>query len=399
MKTNTLAGTFRPDSLSNSRRLLLLSFVVLVALAISVRLSAHASQAPKPIIITFDAPGAATVSSPACGFTCGTLPEANNAEGAIVGFYTDANVVPHGFLRNPDGHIISFDAPGAGLGFGLDQGTVAYSINDWGEIAGQFQDSNYVFHGFVRYPDGSFNTFDAPGAGTGAFEGTAAQGINSAGDVTGIYSDANGLSHGFLRDRNGTITTFDAPGAFQFMSTGIGEAINSGEKITGYFADANNVVHGFLRDRNGVFTTFDAPGAGTGHHRLEGTAGLAINSQGDITGFDEDANNVDHGFLRDHNRGTITTFDAPGAGTVAPQGTVGEGINVAGNITGFYQDVNNVYHGFVRDRDGTFTKFDPPGTGTIPFSGTFAYAINDGGVITGNYLDNSNLNHGFLRSP
>lgn len=36
------------------------------------------------------------------------------------GFYTDTNIVPHGFLRKTDGEIVSFDAPGAGLGYGLD---------------------------------------------------------------------------------------------------------------------------------------------------------------------------------------------------------------------------------------------------------------------------------------
>jgi hypothetical protein len=112
-------------------------------------------------IIVFDAPGAATVSSPACAPDCGTLPFANNDFGVIVGFYTDKNIVPHGFLRNPDGKIISFDAPGAGLGYGLDQGTVALSINDLGVIAGQYQDSNNTWHGFLRYPDGSFTTYDA----------------------------------------------------------------------------------------------------------------------------------------------------------------------------------------------------------------------------------------------
>ena len=82
----------------------------------------------------------------------------------------------HGFLRTPDGKIISFDAPG--LGYGLDQGTVALSINDLGVIAGQYQDSNYVCHGFVRYPNGSFTKFDVPGAGTGAFQGTCVWDLN-----------------------------------------------------------------------------------------------------------------------------------------------------------------------------------------------------------------------------
>src|SRR5580704_9787706 len=171
------------------------------ALAISVQLPAQGQQddhsfGQKRKLIEFDPPGTGTVSSPACAPSCGTQAFANNAEGTIVGSYTDANVVPHGFLRTPDGHIISFDAPGAGLGANLNQGTVAYSINDLGVIAGQFQDASYVFHGFVRYPNGYFTTFDAPGAGTGASQGTIAEGINPAGTVAGWYVDENNVVHG-----------------------------------------------------------------------------------------------------------------------------------------------------------------------------------------------------------
>jgi hypothetical protein len=106
----------------------------------------------KPTITVIDAPGAVTVSSPACAPFCGTTVQANNDLGDIVGYYTDANIVPHGFLRHADGKFISFGAPGAGLGAGFDQGTVAYSINDLGVIAGEFQDPGNVFHAFVRDP-------------------------------------------------------------------------------------------------------------------------------------------------------------------------------------------------------------------------------------------------------
>ncbi len=56
-------------------------------------------------------------------------------------------------------------------------------------------------------------TFDAPGAGTGTFQGTIPEDINPAGVITGVYSDANFVVHGFLRARDGTFTTFEAPGA------------------------------------------------------------------------------------------------------------------------------------------------------------------------------------------
>jgi hypothetical protein len=137
--------------------------------------------------IGFEAPGAATTTSTFCAPACGTIALANNAEGAIVGYYTDPNVVPHGFVRSPDGHILSFDAPGADLGADLNQGTAAYSINDWGLIAGEFEDSSNVFHGFLRYPDGSFTTFDAPGAGRAAFLGTQSFDVNVEGASAGIY--------------------------------------------------------------------------------------------------------------------------------------------------------------------------------------------------------------------
>ena len=176
------------------------TMTLFAALAISVQLPAQGQQddhsfGQKPKLIEFDPPGTGTVSSPVCAPSCGTQAFANNAEGTIVGSYTDANVVPHGFLRTPDGHFISFDAPGAGLGANLNQGTVAYSINDLGVIAGQFEDPNNIFHGFVRYPDGYFITFDAPGAGTGANQGTIAEGINSAGTVAGWYLDENNVVH------------------------------------------------------------------------------------------------------------------------------------------------------------------------------------------------------------
>src|SRR5438270_1358222 len=61
---------------------------------------------------------------------------------------------------------------------------------------------------------------------------------------------------------------------------------------------------------------------------------------------------------------TITTFDAPGAGTAAGQGTFPSGVNPSGAITGFTRDANSARHGFLRALDGTVTIFDAPGAGS-----------------------------------
>jgi hypothetical protein len=58
-----------------------------------------------------------------------------------------------------------------------------------------------------------------------------------------------------------------------------------------------------------------------------------------------------------------------------------------------------VYHGFLRARDGTITTFDAPEAGTFDGQGTFAFGINPAGVIAGFYVDTSNVYHGFLRKP
>jgi hypothetical protein len=76
------------------------------------------------------------------------------------------------------------------------------------------------------------------------------------------------------------------------------------------------------------------------------TLPFGINAQGTITGNYFDTNGVQHGFVRNKD-GSITTVDAPNAGTSAGQGTVFFGINQAGSLAGYYVDPNNVFHGVV----------------------------------------------------
>ena len=59
---------------------------------------------------------------------------------------------------------------------------------------------------------GEFTSFDAPGAGTGSFQGTLPQQITAAGTVVGNYVDTNFVTHGFVRTAQDTFTTIDVPG-------------------------------------------------------------------------------------------------------------------------------------------------------------------------------------------
>lgn len=351
------------------------------------------SQGQGGKLIEFDAPNAGTAPG------LGTVAFANNNLGVIVGYYTDANIVPHGFLRTVAGKIISFDAPGAGLQAGADQGTVAYSINDLGVIAGQFEDPNNIFHGFVRYSNGNFVTFDSPGAGTTANQGTLPIDINLSGGVAGVFLDGNYFEHGFVRLPNGKITSFEAPDASPAsFGTQVCEetCLNNQGAITGEYYDANNASHGFVRQADGKITEFDAPGAGTGTY--QGTIGASINDEGTITGYFLDSNNVAHGFVRTSD-GKFTTFDDPKASTNPGEGTAAFSINLTGAVTGEFLDANSVMHGFSRSSSGSFVNFDAPHAGIFSGQGTRPSTNNQLGAVAGWYVDGNDLSHGFVWCP
>src|SRR6266496_2195431 len=163
---------------------------------------------------------------------------------------------------------------------------------------------------------------------------------------------------------------------------------------------------GFLNFRNTSFvgpqptiTTFDAPGAGTGPG--QGSIAFAINPAGTISGRYADPGGAIHAIVRSPD-GAIITFDAPGAGTGPRQGTRPFSINPAGVTAGYYNDASGVFHGFLRTPDGTITTFDAPNAGTGPGQGTFVFTgfcLNPAGAIAGSSLDASDVYHGFLRAP
>ena len=140
------------------------------------------------------------------------------------------------------------------------------------------------------------------------------------------------------------------------------------------------------------------------HNDLCRASLVGINPAGAMTGayFEPISNFFGgnyRGFLRAKD-GNFTTFDAvPSPSSPCCTWTFGVAINPAGEIAGFDNDYNAVDHGFVRARDGTITILDAPGAGTGFFQGTFAFSINPAGQVAGQYIDANNVFHGFLWSP
>ena len=354
-------------------------------------------------IISIDPPGAAT------GPFQGTQAPGINAAGTVTGFFSDSNNVMHGFVRSCQGEIKTFDAPGAGsqsvpgfvatpVGVYTGQGTYPFSINPEGAITGFYADSDNVAHGFVRWPNGAFLTFDVKGAGTAAGQGTEALNISPSGEIAGDVIDSSNVTHAFVGYPRIGFVVFDAKGAGnhsgQGTFAGVASSITPEGVVTGWLIDNNFVAHGWIREPYGAINTFDAPGAGTAPG--QGTTSWSIISSGSVTAEVVDAGSVAHAFIRDK-QGDFTVFDVSGAGTGAGQGTIGEGIGTADAVTGQYIDSGGVNRGYVRDRNGNVTKFDAPGAGTSAGQGTVPLTPSPTGAIAGAYFDGNNALHGFVR--
>jgi hypothetical protein len=351
-------------------------------------------------IVTFDPPGAGTGAYQGTGCMFFPCALAINDSGTITGSYADANNVNYAFIRSPEGRFTIFQAPGADTTPNSGNGTGATSINDEGAVAGYFFDAKGTAHGFIRNPQGTFVTFDVPGAVNGTYPNF----VSSEGDVVGGSMDANLQWSAFLRRRDGSATAYTGPGA---CTSGVvagcfgaaGWFIDPYGRAIGSYEDGNFTTRGMIRGRNGAVMAFDIPGAGTGAYQGTSCPGCKIagNRWGAIAGTLVDANYVNHGFLRSV-KGRSIVFDVLGAGTAGGQGTgcysdCPVALNDLGEMAGTFIDANYVFHAYLRSPDGKVVTFDPAGS-----TGTQPQGINNEGTVVGVYMDAANVYHAFVRT-
>jgi uncharacterized membrane protein len=249
-----------------------------------------------------------------------------NNHGQVAGVLTenDANRTSRGFIQDRRGNTVSFAVPDSLL-------TLAEGLNDLGQVAGAYVDADAAIlpsgnappgsvHGYVRDRDGDIDTFDVP-----FWRLHAAMDINNRGQIVGYYDEPDFAGGGsFLRDRDGTITTINYPGALFTQA----DAINDRGQVVGAYLEpgaapnsdgtiARDTVHGFVWER-GRFTSFDVPGSVFTH-------AYGINNRGQISGGYYDTSGRQHGFVRDGRR--YRTLDVPGGG-----GNIAWGINDHGQV-------------------------------------------------------------------
>lgn len=311
-----------------------------------------------------------------------------NEKGQISGQYVDSAGSFHAFLATPNGDGFDF-TPISVKG----RDTFVGFLNDRSEMFGTYTANRHtgMENAWIRLADGRIKKF----AVSGATGGTFGQGLNNKGVLAGTYIDDNGVLHGFIRAKDGAVTLFDAPGAGTGADQGTeGLGINNLGEVSGTVHDSNDVSHGFVRRANGTFDPLiDVDGAGTGAG--QGTEAIEIDDKGCVTGGFADSNDVRHGFI--DCGGNFTIVDAPHAGTAPFQGTVAVEHLEAGWAIGEYIDTDGVYHGYFRKKNGSITEFDAPGAGDL---GTYTvYQSNGAHLIAGTFKDENGIRHGFTRYP
>jgi uncharacterized membrane protein len=290
-----------------------------------------------------------------------------NDLGEIAGYYIDSNNQQHSFMRDQFGNITPFHVRFLG-------DSVA-AINNNGDITGSYTvgaNSGHLVNGFVRHASGSVNTFRAS-----QWRDTFPSSINNKGQIAG-YNYYFGQYAAFLRGPRGKFTHFNVPGSLHGAT--FAASLNDAGQITGSYVDANNLQHAFVRDQFGNITTFDVP------NTLSGTYGSSINASGQIAGSYCDQSNCQP-FFRDQS-GNITIFSAGASGVAAS-------INASGEIAGTSVDGTGQGHAFLRDSSGNITVFDA----NQQTQGTGAVTINASGQIAGWYVDSANVSHGFYTQP
>ncbi len=222
---------------------------------------------------TIDAPDAGDGAS--SGPREGTVVLAINASGEVTGVYIDSSGNDHGFVRSAGGTVTGFDVSGATTYIKQCSpfcGTFPMSMDTAGDVVGSYTDANLIRHGFIRSASGTITTFDAPGANntqpSGGYGGTFPTSIDPTGSyITGVYTDSSGLNYGFVYSQplsgNAAFTTFRAPNAsatpvaLPLAGTG-GFSVNASGTAVGGYMDSGSVMHGF------AYTASAPPSFGAG---------------------------------------------------------------------------------------------------------------------------------------
>ena len=243
--------------------------------------------------------------------------------------------------------------------------TEAFGINDSGEIAGTYIDSQGVFHGFTyNASTAAFTSVTNPNQ-----IGTVFFGINDNGQIIGESDGAYFIYSG---------SSFDALSSFPAGDEGEADGINDSDQIVGFEGEGGP---GFLYD-SGQTTIIRFPGA------LD-TEAFGINDSGQIVGWYALPNSPASGFS--YSGGTFTTINDSNELSTALLA-----ISNNGEMVGFYSNgIGAQGPHAISDSNGVFSSAEPPDA-----TNSYATGVNDAGQVVGYYISSvTGETYGFLATP
>ena len=310
-----------------------------------------------------------------------TYADFRSATGAVIGSYIDSDGIYHGYVRAPDGRFIFADV----LEVSNLEYFFAHGVNDVGLAvirAKAVGDISRTYLGNF----GQIRELRFPGSVT-----TEGWNINRNGSVVGHYTSADGRTHGFIArpitdtdatveeppvvvpaDADYTFETINVPGVDFLELT----ASSDFEDYAGNTrsADGQKIV-AFTRI-DGIFTTYDFPGS-------QNTYFYALGNNGNAAGHYEDSDGLHHGVVLEN--GELRQYDFPGAVETQIYGIS----DATGALTGNFTDTSGVRRGFSGD-----TIVEYPGA-----SATYADFVSASGTIVGSYIDTDGIYHAYGRAP
>ena len=112
-----------------------------------------------------------------------------NAAGAVVGSYVDADGMPHGFIRHPDGSFTTIDLPE----IPKLQFLFVNTITDLGVIGFRAKAADDILRSYILLPDNTLYEVRLPGSAI-----TVVRNVNQDGSIIGFYDTPDGRRHGFV---------------------------------------------------------------------------------------------------------------------------------------------------------------------------------------------------------
>jgi len=272
--------------------------------------------------------------------------------------------------------------------------SIAYSINNAGQIVGYAANSEGDWRATLFDPTGAVNNIDL---GTIGGDESGAFSINDAGQIVGEAQNSQGWYRATLFDPSGVNTTETGNnidlGTLGGYRSGA-YSINDAGQIVGEAINSQGWDHATLFDPTGSGNNIDLGTLGG-----EESYAWSINDAGQIVGLSHNSQVWPR----------ATLFDPTGSGNNIDLGTLGGtcsqalSINNAGQIVGYAADDSQVLcHATLFDPSGAGnnidlnTLIDPASGWTLTYN---AYDINASGWIVGQGYNQKGERHAFLLVP